>query len=222
MEECDLLALYKMLHAYFGPQHWWPAKTKFEVCVGAILTQNTSWQNVERAIRNLKRAKKLSLRGILSLNEKQLANLIKSAGYYNQKARRLKLFCKYVQQNYSGRLKRLFNKSLTDLREELLSLHGIGEETADSIILYAAEKPSFVVDAYTERIIERACNIKLKSRSELKKFFEDNLPKDVKLYNEYHALLVALAKNFCKKRPLCDKCPINKKCYYYKNKVAHK
>lgn len=221
MKRCNLLKLYKTLYSYFGPQHWWPAKSKFEVCVGAILTQNTAWQNVEKAIANLKRAKKLSLQGILSLSEKELAELIKSAGYYNQKAKRLKLFCEYVEQNYAGSLKHFFNKPLAELREELLSLHGIGYETADSIILYAAEKPSFVIDAYAVRIMERFCNVKLKSRAELKQFFEDTLPKDVKLYNEYHALLVELAKNFCKKKPLCNKCPINKKCYYYKIKVAH-
>jgi endonuclease-3 related protein len=221
MKHCNLLELYKKLYTYFGPQHWWPAQTKFEVCVGAILTQNTAWQNVEKAIANLKKVRKLSLQGMLSLSEKELAGLIRSAGYYNQKAKRLKLFCEYVKENYNGSLRRFFNKSLDELRKELLSLHGIGSETADSIILYAAEKPSFVIDAYTVRIIERVYNIRFKSRTELKQFFENRLPKDTKLYNEYHALLVELAKNFCKKKPLCDKCPINKKCYYYKIKVAH-
>jgi len=160
------------------------------------------------------------LQGLLSLDEKELAGLIKSAGYYNQKAKRLRIFCEYVKRNYSCSLKRFFNKPLPKLREELLSLHGIGQETADSIILYAAGKPTFVVDAYTARIIERVCNVQFKSRAELKQFFESALAKNATLYNEYHALFVALAKNFCRKKPLCRKCPINKKCYYFKNKAV--
>ncbi len=219
MKRCDLLTLYKSLYEFFGPQHWWPAQSKFEVCIGAILTQNTAWRNVEKAIANLKKANKLSLEGILSLSEKELAKLIRSAGYYNQKAKKLKAFCSYIKENYEGSLEKFFSKSIHELREELLSLHGIGSETADSIILYAADKPSFVVDAYTERIIERFCNLRFNSRDELKKFFESKLPKDVKLYNEYHALLVALGKHFCRKKPLCLECPINKKCYHYKNNV---
>ena len=220
MAQCNIRELYGLLYAYFGPQHWWPAQSKFEVCVGAILTQNTAWQNVEKAIANLRKAKKLSLQGLLSLDEKELAGLIKSAGYYNQKAKRLRIFCEYVKRNYSCSLKRFFNKPLPKLREELLSLHGIGQETADSIILYAAGKPTFVVDAYTARIIERVCNVQFKSRAELKQFFESALAKNATLYNEYHALFVALAKNFCRKKPLCRKCPINKKCYYFKNKAV--
>lgn len=219
MKSGELKKFYDMLYNFFGPQHWWPAKTKFEICVGAILTQNTSWRNVEKAIARLREAKKLSVHGISSLSTKELAELIKSAGYYNQKAMRLKAFCKHLEKNYKGSLRRFLAKPKQVLRNELLSMHGIGPETADCIILYAAEKPSFVVDAYTERIAARAWNLNLGSRDALKAFFEKNLPKDAKLYNEYHALLVALGKNFCRKRPLCPECPINKKCYYYKNKI---
>ena len=217
--EKRLLELYKLLYSHFGPQHWWPASNAFEVCVGAILTQNTDWRNVEHAIENLKKAKKLSMEGISNLEHEELERLIRSAGFYRQKAVRLKEFCKYVKERYNGSLEKMFSKPISELRSELLALHGIGEETADSIILYAANKPSFVIDAYTARIFERYFG-KRATKAQLKEIFENSLPKDVKLYNEYHALLVALAKQFCRKKPLCEKCPINKKCCYYKSNVV--
>ncbi|MEM4662670.1 MAG: hypothetical protein QXM75_01475 [Candidatus Diapherotrites archaeon] len=214
----SLKELYSLLYNFFGPQQWWPAKTKFEVCVGAILTQNTSWTNVEKAINKLKASKKLTLNGIASLSEKKLASFIRSSGYYNRKAKTLKAFCKHILKNYDGNLEKFFSNSIDLLREELISIPDIGQETADSIILYAAEKPTFVVDAYTERIVARFYGKQFKKREELKMFFERNLPKNTKLYNEFHALLVVLAKNFCRKKPLCQNCPINKNCCYYEYK----
>lgn len=218
MKQCsshELKKFFSKLMKIFGEQHWWPAKTKFEICVGAILTQNTSWKNVEMAICVLKTKRKLNIKAINSMRERELANLIRSAGYYNQKAATLKAFCHYVMRNYKGNLNSFLKKQIKELREELLSIRGIGPETADSIILYAAEKPTFVVDAYTERIIFRVFGIRFKNREKLKEFFEKNLPKNAALYNEFHALLVALGKNFCKKRPLCSECPINKNCSHY-------
>ncbi len=209
------LTLYKTLYSHFGSQHWWPASTKFEVCIGAILTQNTAWQNVEKAIRNLRKEKVLSIKKIAGTNNKKLAGLIRSSGYYNQKAKRLNLFCKYLIKNYGGNLNKFFNKPIKELREELLSLHGIGEETADSIILYAAEKPSFVVDAYTKRFIERFYAKPNLSYVEVQSFFERQLPNNTKLFNEFHALIVEFCKRHCRKKPVCEKCFLNKECCYF-------
>jgi len=215
MHPSELKKFYVALYDFFGPQHWWPGKTKFEVCIGAILTQNTSWKNVEKALSTLRAKKKLSPLAIDSLSHKELAELIRSAGYYNQKASTIKAFCKHIIRKYSGSINAFLKKHQDVLREELLSIKGIGTETADSIILYAANKPTFVVDAYTERIMARVFGLSFKNRHELKVFFESNIPKDAKVYNEFHALLVALAKNFCRKKPACAECPINKNCCYY-------
>jgi len=212
----QLKELFKKLYEEYGPQHWWPARSKFEVCVGAILTQNTAWRNVEKAIANLRSARLLSLEKIASADVKKLAELIKPTGYYNQKAHRLKLFCNYVLEKYSS-LDNFFSLPLEELRKELLSINGIGEETADSIILYAANKPTFVVDAYTRRIVSRVYGIDFSTYSDLKQFFEDNLPKSTNLFNEFHALLVEHAKLHCRKKPSCAGCVLLTECKFYNN-----
>ncbi len=211
--------IYDRLYESFGPQKWWPGDTQLEIIVGAILTQNTSWTNVEKAIENLKRENLLDVENLKKITTRRLAHLIKPAGYYNIKAKRLKNFIEYLYSFYDGSLKKMFDRDYLRLRAELLSLNGIGQETADSILLYAGNKPIFVVDAYTKRILQRHHLIdKDASYSEIQNLFMDNLKKDVKLFNEYHALLVNLGKNICLKRPLCEICPlkdINKLIRYF-------
>ena len=206
---------YKFLLSHFGPQHWWPAETPFEVIVGAILTQQVAWKNVEKAIENLKNANVLDPCKISNLPLEKLEVYVKPTGFYRQKSRRLKDICTYIFKEYSSSLKRLFNKETCSLRAELLSLNGIGAETADSIILYAAEKPSFVIDAYTKRICERLQLTDDLDYEPLKRFFENSLPKNVKIYKEFHALIVELGKNYCKTKPVCKNCPLSKKCKSY-------
>ena len=209
-----LLKIYKTLLSAFGPQHWWPGKTKVEICVGAILTQNTNWQNVELAIRNLKKNKVLNIKGLFEIPETKLAELIRPSGFYNIKTKRLKNFINFII-DFSGEtchgtsLRRLFKLPIPELRTKLLSVNGIGEETADSIILYAAKKPIFVIDSYTRRLVERHFGFTKKAKySDIQKFFMDNLDHDVELFNEYHALIVKLGKEFCKPKPRCKGCPI--------------
>ena len=204
--------LYKFLLSHFGPQHWWPAETPFEVVVGAILTQQVAWKNAEKAIENLKNANVLDLCKISNLSLEKLEVYLKPTGFYRQKAKRLKDICSYISKEYNSNLKRLFNKETCSLRAELLSLNGIGPETADSIILYAAEKPSFVIDAYTKRICERLQLTHELDYEPLKKFFENSLPKNVEIYKEFHALIVELGKNYCKTKPVCKDCPLSEKC----------
>jgi endonuclease-3 related protein len=212
--------IYNKLLNAFGPQHWWPIKGEYkqrnlseadrlEICIGAILTQNTSWKNVERARGNLHKNKLIDLKQLASIKENKLANLIKCSGYYRQKAKKLKIFSEHVLK--SGSLKNFFAKE--NLRNELLSVWGIGPETADSIILYSAEKPIFVIDAYTKRIMSRlgVCRPDV-DYHELQDFFHKKLPRDEKLFNEYHALFVELAKRNCKKMPECRTCPLKKDC----------
>jgi endonuclease-3 related protein len=211
----NLLSVYERLFAHFGPRHWWPADSPYEVIVGAILTQSAAWTNVEKAIKRLKEEDLISQDALLSVSEKKLASVIRSAGYHNAKARKLKAFATFIQGKHHGQLSSLFSLPVPALRIELLSLWGVGPETADSIILYAANKPSFVVDAYTRRIFSRLGVVDEKiSYDDLKAFFERNLPRDVRLYNEYHALIVELGKNYCRKKPKCDMCPIKKMCAY--------
>jgi endonuclease-3 related protein len=218
MEEKSLLNIYKKLYDQFGPQGWWPGETRFEIIVGAILTQNTSWKNVEKAINNLRREGLLDARAIYHANELQLQKMLKPTGYYRIKTKRLKSFVEFLYRTYSGHLDRLLDQPPEKLRRELLSVNGIGRETADSIILYAAEKPQFVVDAYTRRIFQRLGLIREGlSYDEIKNFFEDNLPKDVLLFNEFHALIVRLGKEICRARnPLCALCPLADLCAFYK------
>lgn len=205
-----LEGIYRRLYARFGPQGWWPGETPFEVMVGAILTQNTNWQNVEKAIANLKAARALTAKKLYALPENKLALLIRPSGYYNIKARRLKEFLGFLFHNYQGNIRRMRRQSAGKLREALLAVKGIGQETADSILLYALEKPVFVVDAYTKRILSRHGLIREDaSYQEVQKLFRDNLKNKVKLFNEFHALLVKLGKDHClKRKPRCRLCPL--------------
>ena len=204
-----LLQIYEKMFNVLGPQRWWPGETPFEVAVGAILTQNTNWSNVEKAIKNLKKAGNLDPAGIHKLNISELAELIRPSGFFNVKAKRVKAFISWLFSAYDGKLSKMFTKDLEIIREELLGIKGIGPETADSILLYAGNYPTFVVDAYTHRIFSRHAFIPEESSyDEIKAFFEENLPKDVKLFNEYHALLVNVGKMFCKPKRLCEQCPL--------------
>lgn len=210
----ELLKIYSILLNHFGKQHWWPGSTPFEVVIGAILTQSTNWGNVEMAIKNLKKEKVLSPKGLYNIPQKELEKLIKPSGYFRAKAKKVKSFVAHLMKNHKGSIKRMFDQPIPKLRAELLDVYGIGPETADSITLYAAHKPSFVVDAYTVRIGNRLKLFNTSNYHEIKDYFEKNLPKSVKLYNEFHALLVALGKYYCRKtRPKCKECPLSKTCY---------
>jgi len=211
-----LLNIYHQLMAGYGPQYWWPAQEPFEVIIGAILTQSTAWGNVEKAIANLKAAKALSPEQLRRLAVTEVAALIHPCGYYNAKALKLKSFAHWLGEHFNDDLNRLFANNIDYLRQQLLSVHGIGQETADSIILYAANKPIFVIDAYTRRIIDRiGLAPDSNSYAAYQALFMDNLPSDVGLFNEYHALLVRLAKGVCRKRPLCQQCCLNNLCRFY-------
>jgi endonuclease-3 related protein len=205
----DLKRVYDRLYGYYGPQRWWPARTRFEVIVGAILTQNTAWTNVEKAIRNLKRAKLLTCGKMYRVNVSTLAGKIRPAGYYNVKAKRLKSFMHFLFSRYGGSLAKASRQPLGELRHELLNVHGIGPETCDSILLYAFGRPVFVVDAYTKRVFSRHRFLKEGAvYHEVREFFMQGLPAQAPLYNEYHALIVRLAKDFCRTRPRCGGCPL--------------
>jgi endonuclease-3 related protein len=206
----QLKEIYDLLFARFGPQDWWPGDTPFEVIVGAILTQNTNWTNVGKAIINIKNADLLGPEKLHRLDITKLAALIRPAGYFNIKAKRLKNFLDWFFENYSGELKNLENVSTAELRQQLLSVKGVGPETADSILLYALNRPVFVVDAYTARICSRHHLIdEGADYYQIQETFESNLPSDIQLFNEYHALLVHLGKDFCKPTPKCEECPLN-------------
>ena len=208
----QLLDYYDALFRAHGPQHWWPGRTRFEVIVGAILTQNTTWSNVERAIRALRREKLLHPNAIEKISTERLAQLIRSSGYFRQKARKLKEFVQFLRDRHQGSLDKLFAAPTAELREQLLAVHGIGPETADSILLYAGGHPVFVVDAYTRRILERHGLVHPRaSYEEIRSLFEQNLPADSSLYNEYHALIVHTGKHFCQKRqPDCEHCSLRR------------
>lgn len=207
-----MLKIYKALFERFGARHWWPGRTRLEIIIGAILTQNTAWTNVEKAIKNLKKEKLLSVKGLTEISEKKLAKLIKPAGYYNIKAQRVKFFLEFLDTRYNGSIKKMFERESRSLRDELLNIKGIGPETADSILLYAGEKPVFVIDAYTKRIFSRHGYINEDAPyNEAQDLFLKNLPTNVKLFNEFHALIVELGKNLCRaKKPLCSECPIRR------------
>ena len=205
-----LKLIFKRLYSVFGAQHWWPADSVFEIMVGTILTQNTNWSNVEKAIAVLKEKKLLNARKLYRLPEKQLAGLIKSAGYYNVKAARLKSFLRFFVDRYAAKIKLMGAQNLKPLRRQLLAVKGIGPETADSILLYALNKPVFVVDTYTKRILSRHGLIKAETDySQCQDIFMRNLNHDVQLFGEYHALLVKLGKDYCRKQnPKCEICPL--------------
>ena len=205
-------SLYNKLLKFFGPQRWWPVKgkksnAKLEICLGAILTQNTSWKNVEKALNNLRKNGLLNLEKLVEISEIKLRAIIRPSGFFKQKAKYVKFFVKYVDKHQD--LDKLFEKPLGALRKELLEISGIGEETADSILLYAAGKPIFVVDAYTKRIFSRLGIIKNKASYEnIQRLVHQSIKPNVKIYQEFHALLVALGKSFCKRKSLCNKCPV--------------
>ena len=205
-----LMVVFDQLLARYGQLHWWPADTPFEVCVGAILTQNTAWTNVEKAIANLKTAEMLTPRALREVTAGDLAQLIRPAGFFNVKAARLKAFVDWLFARFSGRLERMFAGDWQELRRELLLVKGIGAETADSILLYAGGQPSFVVDAYTRRIFSRLGLLPtIETPYEtVRNLFMVNLPADPPLFNEYHALIVEHAKTHCRFKPRCSGCPL--------------
>lgn len=201
--------IFQRLFERFGPQGWWPAESPFEVFVGAILTQNTAWKNVEKAIENLKKCGALDPFVIASLSEEKLQELIKPAGFFKQKAKRLKEASLFLIREFSGSIDRMKEVPLEELRPKLLSINGIGPETCDSILLYACDKAIFVVDAYTRRILSRHGLVEEKANyHHLQRLFMDALPHDVEVFKEYHALLVALGKNYCRPIPKCESCPL--------------
>lgn len=201
--------VYDRLHATYGPQHWWPGDSPLEVMIGAVLVQNTSWKNVEKALDRLRDADLLDPRALCRLPADELAEHIRPAGYYRVKARRLHNLLKLVVDRYAGSLERMFDQDLETLREELLQTNGIGPETADSILLYAAQKPTFVVDTYTHRIFARHGWIDFGAGYyEIKEHFESGLDRDPALFNEYHALLVRVGHLHCRKTPKCNGCPL--------------
>ncbi|HEC89407.1 MAG TPA: endonuclease [Thermoplasmatales archaeon] len=228
----NTIELYRKLLAKLGPQGWWPfdeeyhrinnSDARFEIIVGAILTQNTAWENVKKAIDNLKKERLLSIDGINKVKLEFLEELIRPSGYYHQKAIRLKNLASYLVENYNSNLDVLFEKELYDLRRELLELKGIGRETADSILLYAGSKPIFVVDAYTMRLCNHIPLYISDSYDDVQRFFQDNLKsffkdeeKLVDVYKELHALIVYLGKTWCRVKPICNTCPIREDCNYY-------
>ncbi|HEX9596488.1 MAG TPA: hypothetical protein VF982_06375 [Anaerolineales bacterium] len=205
-----LPAYFQTLSRTLGPMGWWPARTPFEVIVGAILTQNTAWANVERAIENLRRERLMNPGAIERVSSARLARLVRPSGYFRQKAKKLKAFVHFLRQRYGGSLARMFRSPTEQLRVQLLAVHGIGPETADSILLYAGGHPVFVVDAYTHRILGRHHLTDGKPDYEaVRSLLESHLPGDAALYNEFHALLVNVGKNWCRKRrPRCGECPL--------------
>ncbi|MGE5404164.1 MAG: endonuclease III domain-containing protein [Candidatus Saccharibacteria bacterium] len=209
-----LMEIYDLMFTHFGPRHWWPGETPFEVIVGAILTQSVSWANVEKAIKNLKDLDILDPHGILDAPDEVLENAVRSTRYYKQKAVKLRSFCRVLTDEFDGDLGKMFALNLNQLRDKLLSIKGVGPETADSIILYAAEKPIFVVDAYTRRIFSRlgffSENI---SYEDMQAFFMKHLQPDVQFYNEYHAQIDGIGHFFCSNtRAKCSECPLSEKC----------
>ncbi len=204
-----LQGLYEVLLDHFGHRGWWPATTAFEVCVGAILTQNTSWKNVEKAIQNLVNASALECRAIHEMPEAGLAELVTPARFANVKARRVKNFVRHVVDRHHGDLDAFLSQPRDVLREALLSINGVGKETADSIMLYAANEPVFVIDAYTRRILQRHGLIQGNEEYDvLRRLFETSLPPDPLLYNDFHAQIVAVGHTYCKRRPRCEPCPV--------------
>lgn len=207
------MLIYERLLEEFGPQGWWPGESDFETIVGAILTQNTNWKNVEKALGVMKGQGVLDARALRAVPGAELAEMIRPTGYYKQKAKKLAAFLDYFFDNYDGDTQRLSKQDLDVLRAELLGVWGIGEETADAIILYAAHQPTFVIDAYTRRVFSRMGFVSGDAAyGELKGFFEATVPRDLYVFKEFHALIDELAKRFCKTRPDCDGCPVSDLC----------
>jgi endonuclease III related protein len=205
--------IYRRLYKVYGPQHWWPAEERLEMIIGQILTQSAAWTNVEKALTNLKEADALSFKALRDLPQEEVAGLVFPSGYFNVKARKLKAMAEWLGQKYKDDLDKLFSQDINKLRGKLLDVYGIGEESADSIILYAGFKPIFVIDAYTRRIFGRLGMVPVpKAYKDFQKLFMENLPPDVALFNEYHALLVRLGNEICRKKPLCPKCCLKTVC----------
>jgi endonuclease-3 related protein len=225
--------LYQLLIQEFGKQNWWPidknyheknnSDPRFEIIIGAILTQNTAWSNVKKALNNLKLRKMLNLKDISEVEIKELQLLIKPSGFFNQKAKRLKNLALHITGKYNGNFDSFFQRDLSNIRKDLLAINGIGPETADSILLYAGNMPIFVVDAYTKRICDRLPIETNKTYDKIQEFFQRELSKKylekelIKMYNELHALIVVLAKTYCKTKPECTNCPLNKYCNFKKS-----
>lgn len=206
----QLMDMFHLLLRRFGPQDWWPGETALEMMVGAVLTQNTNWKNVEKALKHLKDLNLLSLKGLRSLSITELAEIIRPAGYYNVKAKRLNNLIGFVFDRYHADLSEFLEEKTEVLREGLLSIKGIGPETADCILLYAAGRPIFVIDTYTHRIFSRHGMMDEQATyDELQAFFMDHLPDDPDLFNEFHALIVRTGKEYCRRKPLCPHCPLN-------------
>ncbi|MCX7913229.1 MAG: hypothetical protein N2511_01445 [Thermodesulfovibrionales bacterium] len=205
-----LLEIFSKLYSFYGPQNWWPAESSFEVAIGAILTQNISWENAKRAIENLKRENLLNPKALREIPIKRLSELIKPSGYYNIKSKKIKAFVDFVYEYSNGNLEKFKDINIDLLRSLLLSVYGIGPETADSILLYSLEKPIFVVDIYTKRVFSRHNLINHEATyDEIQRLVHSKLQRDSKLYNEYHALLVKVGKDYCKPKPICKRCPLN-------------
>ena len=210
-QHLPLRRVYRLLFSHFGPQHWWPGRTRFEICLGAILTQNAAWTNVQRAIGNLRRAGALSPKTLRFLSQRRLAALIHPSGFFRVKAKRLRSFLDFLFREYRGDLRKCFREPTDKLREKLFAVHGIGPETADSMLLYAGGHRIFVVDAYTRRVMAHHGWIQPDaSYEEIQALFHRTFPRGPsRFFNEYHALLVAVGKNFCRRRdPQCDQCPL--------------
>ncbi len=206
----------RVLHRYFdrmlsvyGPQHWWPARGRFEVMVGAILTQNAAWRNVEKAIARLKRSGLMNPTALDRVSVRRLSRVIRPSGYFNVKARRLKAFVRFLMKAYDGKPDRMFREPVLTLRSRLLSVHGIGPETADSILLYAGRFPVFVIDTYTRRVLTRHRLVpRTRDYDQLQRYFMKRLRPSTPLFNEFHALLVLVGKEHCRRMPICTGCPL--------------
>jgi endonuclease-3 related protein len=220
MESKDVMDIYTLLLDHFGDQRWWPAETPFEVMIGAILTQQTTWKNVELCVKNLKSAGLLEIQPLAKAPIKRVQDCVRTSGFFRQKARRIKSLAQHVMDNYDGDLDALFKKDAESLRSELLSLNGIGFETADSILLYADSKLKFVVDAYTFRTFKRLGVDFAGSYKTAQDFFEASVLEDLNIYRNYHALIVELGKNYCRTKPLCPPCPLQNRCDYNKDKSS--
>lgn len=204
-----LIRIYNILYSFYGPQKWWPGDSPFEIAIGAILTQNTNWGNVEKAINNLKREGVMSVQDLNRLSDEKIASLIRPAGYFNIKTKRIRAFLDFIIDKYNGKIEEMKRENTISLRSKLLNVYGIGQETADSILLYALEKPVFVIDAYTKRVMIRHSIMKPNSTySDYQKIFHKELDEDLQMFNEYHALFVRVGKDYCKVKPLCKNCPL--------------
>ena len=211
-----LKQVYDLLYERYGPQYWWPADSPFEMVLGSILVQSTAWANAAKALAALRKANALHPTTLAPLSEAEIGELVRSSGFYTVKARRVKAFLDHLMERHGGNLDAMLAQDPATLRGELLTIHGIGEETADCILLYAAGKPRFVIDEYTHRIVDRL-GIGPDPRApyrDLQCFFEESLPADTQMFGEYHALLIALAKDVCRKRPDCVRCVLNRLCVY--------